>query len=216
MLFDLDGTLVETNIDFARMRREMTALALSAGVCRDELEGLDILAIVNSATAKLRAHGKPREALMLYGRAMRALERIEIPHARSATEIPFAKQLLAELESRGIATGIVTRNSRRASLIAMETAGIRAGVLVCREDSERHKPHPDPIHIALERLGARPKASVMVGDHLMDVQSGKAAGLMTIGLLRDHRPENFFDGVSPDRVARSLKEVLSAIIDRDS
>lgn len=216
MLFDLDGTLVETNIDFARMRREMAEMAVAAGVGRDELDGLDILAIVDVAAARLRSAGDSGEAARFYGRAMAALEQIEIPYARAAAEMPFARELLVELEARGIATGIVTRNSRRASLIAMQKTGIRAGVLVCREDSERHKPHPDPVRLALRRLNARPEASVMVGDHLMDIQSGKAAGLMTIGLLRSHRPDDFFDRAAPDRIARNLKEVLSAIIGSDS
>jgi phosphoglycolate phosphatase-like HAD superfamily hydrolase len=56
----------------------------------------------------------------------------------------------------------------------------------------------------------------MVGDHPMDIQSGKAAGLVTIGFLRDHRPDDFFRQVNPDLTVRTLEEVLCAIIDRHS
>jgi phosphoglycolate phosphatase len=213
VLFDLDGTLVETNIDFARMWREMVDLAVEAGLPRAEVTHLDILAIVDRAAEHLTEHQRHNDAEALRARAMFILEEMELERAGAATEIPFAKQLLLELSQRGIGVGIVTRNCRKASLISLGAVGIDHTVLICREDTERRKPHPDPIHAALSALDARPEASIMVGDHLMDVQSGKAAGLKTIAFLRDHRPDDFFEAVAPDVTVRSLREVLCAIVD---
>ena len=110
----------------------------------------------------------------------------------------------------------MTRNCRKASEISLKVAGIVPNVMICREDSHRHKPHPEPLHMALGALGASAEASIMAGDHIMDIESGKAAGLKTIGFLRDHRPDDFFAAVGPDFVARNLQEVLRAIIDSDS
>lgn len=216
VLFDLDGTLVETNIDFPRMRREMTDLAVEAGLERSEVEGLDILAIVDRAADHLIEHDRAHDAGALRERAMSILRDMEVHHARDAAEIPFAKELLTQLRGRGIGVGIVTRNCREASLMALEAAGIDHNVLICREDTQRRKPHPDPLHAALQALNARPEASIMVGDHLMDVQSGKAAGLVTIAFLRDTRPDDFFHEVGPDLTVRSLEEVLHAIVGCDS
>jgi len=216
VLFDLDGTLVETNIDFPLMKREMLALSARYGLDTAGLVGLDILAIVDAAAGMLRSAGRHEDAHDLWIIAMQRLEEIEMRHARETRSIPFARELVLRLKERGIRVGIVTRNCRRASETSLEMTGIRPDVLVCREDTQRHKPHPEPLRTALNALGARPEASVMVGDHLMDIQSGRAAGMRTIGFLRGTRPPDFFDGVRPDLVVRDLAEALRAIVDCDS
>lgn len=215
VLFDLDGTLVETNIDFALMRREMTALAVEAGVPADELQGLDILAALTRAVDFLKANGRCADAERVRVRGASILRRIELRHASETQEIAFARELLRDLRNRGIRTGIVTRNCRAASELSLRIAGLRADTMICREDTNNHKPHPQPILLALRRLQADPRNSIMVGDHIMDVQAGKAAGMKTIGFLREDRPRDFFANVAPDVIAHSLKEVLDAIVGRD-
>lgn len=214
VLFDLDGTLVDTNIDFALMRREMTRLAAGVGLTEDDVRGLDILGIVEAASASLL--DDEDRGRQLRDEAMRILEEIELRHAHETQQIPFAREIIHHLRESGTPTGIVTRNCRAASEISLQIAQIRADVMICREDSVRHKPHPEPVLLALSQLNTPAQNSVMVGDHIMDVQSGKAAGTRTIGFLREDRPDDFFDNAAPDYIARDLREVLSAIIGRDS
>ncbi len=214
VLFDLDGTLVDTNIDFALMRREMVRIAVRVGLREDDLRGLDILGIVDTAVASMR--GDNERASQLRDEAMQILEDIELRHAHVTQQIPFAREIIDHLRESGTPTGIVTRNCRAASVISLEIAQIKTDVMICREDSTRHKPHPEPVLLALSQLNTTAQNSVMVGDHTMDVQSGKAAGTRTIGFLRDDRPNDFFDNAAPDYIARDLREVLSAIIGRDS
>jgi phosphoglycolate phosphatase len=215
VLFDLDGTLVETNIDFPLMKQRMLALAAEQGVDAGALSGLDILAIVEAVSRSLIRRGRHDEAERAHAHAMGVLEEIELRHARSAREIPFARELVGEMNNRGIKTGIVTRNCRKASEISLDIVGIQPNILISREDALRHKPHPQPLQMALSALSAQPEASIMVGDHPMDIQSGQAAGLKTIAFLRDDRPHGFFDDVRPDFVACDLREVLHAIVDCD-
>ncbi|MCE5322897.1 HAD-IA family hydrolase [bacterium] len=207
-LFDLDGTLVETNIDFPLMKRKMIELASECGVDTSELMTLDILGVVDSACAVL-----DNQCESFRMRAMAILEEIEVGHAQKANEIPFAREMVGSLRKHDIKVGIVTRNCRRASESSLGIVGIQPDILICREDTTHHKPHPDPINAALSALDARASASVMVGDHTMDVACGKAAGVKTIGFLRDDRPFDFFSKVAPDYVADNLMEVLGAIID---
>lgn len=216
VLFDLDGTLVETNIDFSLMKREMVALAVSAGVAAGDVQSLDILAVIDAAAEFVRkAHGDA-EATSLRSRALGVLEEIEFRHAQQTTEIPLAREFTQRLREHRISTGIVTRNCRAASVLSLGIVGIEVDILICREDTKNHKPHPEPISLALSRLKARAGNSIMVGDHTMDMCGGRAAGTKTIGFLRPDRPDDFFDSVAPDFVARDLREVMDAIIDRDS
>lgn len=216
VLFDLDGTLVETNIDFALMKRKMVALAVEVGMSDGDVADLDILGVVHSTVSFLADKGDPERGARLRSRAMRILEEIELRHADKTTEIPFARQLVETLHARRIAVGIVTRNCRAASELSLGITGIHADVLICRGDTDNHKPHPEPILLALSQLKARPGNSIMVGDHTMDIRGGKSAGTKTIGFLRPDRPDDFFASVSPDFVTRDLREVLDAIIDSDS
>ena len=216
VLFDLDGTLVETNIDFPLMKCQMLVLAAEYGVHSDHLNHMDILAIIDWTVEHLYDQGKDHQAKEMRSRAMQILEEIELRHAKSTQEVPHAHELLTELRARHIPYGVVTRNCRGASWESLRLVGIVPDVLVCREDTVRHKPHPDPLRVALGIFGAHPGNSIMVGDHIMDVQSGKAAGMVTIGLLSDNRPPDFFDEIAPDFVARNLLEALNAIVGHHS
>jgi len=216
VLFDLDGTLVETNIDFPLMKREMIALAVDYGLAPEPLSGLDILAVVSTSAQNLTVMGRASDADSIRRRATEILEEIELRHAGATREVPGARLLVSALRSRRIRVGIVTRNCRKASELSLGMVGIAPDVLVTREDSNYQKPHPEPCVSALESLRARAEASVMVGDHTMDIRTGKAAGMKTIGFLTSDRPSGFFDEVAPDLVATDLTEVLSAIVGRDS
>ncbi len=212
VLFDLDGTLVETNIDFALMKREVMALAIEAGMQAEAIEEFDILGVLAKTVEFIAKNGNSKDAEAIRQRGMSILEEIELRHARKSSEIDFARELLERLRKQGIGVGIVTRNCRSASEMSIEIVGIEADVLICREDSSKHKPHPEPVILALSALNAEAWNSIMVGDHIIDVQAGKAAGTKTIGFLRENRPHDFFDNIAPDFIACNLREVLDAII----
>ncbi len=215
VLFDLDGTLVETNIDFSLMKSEMLRLARDTGIDGD-LTSLDILAIVDHMNEHVRLRIGKTAAQQVRADALGVLEVIELRHSSNAVEIPAAHELVLALRERGVPVGIVTRNCRAASEDALSRTRIVPDVLLCREDVVHAKPKPDQLFAALSMLSATPDRSVMVGDHTMDMIAGKAAGMRTIGLLAPDRANDFFDDVAPDAVANNLFEILCAVIDSNS
>ncbi|MDI6829305.1 MAG: HAD family hydrolase [Armatimonadota bacterium] len=204
VLFDLDGTLVETNIDFALMRRELIALAESYGIPAQEVANLDLLAIVEYVATRTNT-----SADAIRAEAFKKLEEIELTRIDEAKEIPGAKELVGFLQSQGIRIGIVTRNCRNAADISLKKAGISADVLLTRDEVKNTKPHPDHLLEALKALGAKPSEAIMIGDHWMDVRGGRAAGTRVIGFLRSDRPDDFFDREKPDLIVHSLAELLA-------
>lgn len=208
MLFDMDGTLVETNIDFPLMKREMLALSEKYGISAAELQGLDILAVVDFVVARLKDLSGEDEAVRARQEAFEKLEQIELAHCHDARPIHGAVELLSALRDDGIRVAIVTRNCRSAVRLSLEKAGISADVLLTRDDVRKTKPHPEHLHMALDMLGVRPDEALMVGDHWMDVRGGRAAGMRTVGFLRSERPDDFFDSEKPDLVIRRLAELL--------
>lgn len=217
-LFDLDGTLIETHIDFPLMRREMNDLASRYGV--NGLEGLDILTTVESARARLVAAGDSDAAARFREDAFARLEEIEVEHCANPVEIEGAAKLLDELRLRGIRVGVVTRNCRSVSERLLSSANLRFDVLLTRDDVPLTKPDPSHLLDALERLGVpdsypkphtlHPKPCLMIGDHWMDVQAGCAAGMRTVGILRD-RPSEFFDPAPPDLLVNHFRELLPLV-----
>jgi 2-phosphoglycolate phosphatase len=90
--------------------------------------------------------------------------------------------LLAGLESAGIAWGIVTNKATRFAVPVAQGVGLmpRAGTLICGDTTPHSKPHPEPLREAARRLGREPAECLYVGDDLRDVQAGHAAGMGTV------------------------------------
>jgi pyrophosphatase PpaX len=92
--------------------------------------------------------------------------------------------VLDRLHADGRRLGIVTAKRHESVELAFARLPLRDyfEVIVGAEDTERHKPHPDPILLALERLGAAPADAVYVGDSPFDVGAARAAGVHAIGV----------------------------------
>jgi phosphoglycolate phosphatase len=205
VLFDLDGTLVHTHIDFDRMKREILELVASAGLTPEPYREQDILGILRAAAPQLE------DATEFLAEAEAALVRIELAACSGATEAEGAAETLRWLQAREIRVGIVTRNSPQAVARVLRQIPLPYEVLLTRADTPRVKPDPLHLHLALERLEALPKYSVMVGDHRMDVQAGHAAGMRSVGVLTRERPDGYFASLRPAAVIRTLPELKSWI-----
>jgi HAD superfamily hydrolase (TIGR01549 family) len=154
LIFDLDGTLVDSGLDFAAIRRE-TGFPEGTGLL-EHLEALE-------PTAKAAA-----EAVIL---------RHEMQGARSASWMPGARELLQRLVAAELPIGIVTRNNRVAAQLMLETLGIPCDELVAREDAPA-KPHPGGLLAISRRWNLNPAQLVYVGDYLFDLQAAHNAGML--------------------------------------
>lgn len=178
ILFDLDGTLADTAPD----------LAAAANFLRNE-HGLEpapyeVLRPVASAGARgligaalnIRPDQAEYEALRI-----RFLDRYEanmVVHSKLFDSIPA---MLAQLEARGIAWGIVTNKAARFTDALVPQIGLGHAACVVSGDTTPHpKPHPAPLLEAAKRLQLAPEDCWYVGDDLRDVQAGKAAGMPTV------------------------------------
>jgi phosphoglycolate phosphatase len=205
VLFDLDGTLVHTHIDFARMKREILALVAEAGLVPEEFATLDILAILAAVATRIP------EPTAFLARADEALVAVELEACEGAEEAVGAAETLRWLMEQGIRVGIVTRNSPQAVAQVLRQVPLPHEVLLTRADTPRVKPDPIHLQLALAQLGVEASYSVMVGDHVMDVLGGKAAGMRTLGILTPERAPDYFNAAGPDGVLRSLPELRAWI-----
>ena len=184
IIFDLDGTLTEPQLDFDQIRREIG------------LPGeLPILEELAAGDQVLRARGEP------------ILRRHEREAMEKATLADGCRELLALLGARGIPAGILTRNTRDIVELFCRTFGFVFQSVWTRDDGP---PKPSPVGaLALcHRLGTAPGETLVVGDYKFDIMSGRDAGCRT-ALVVPEPPADLAGWGSPDLVVRSLRELLT-------
>jgi len=207
-LFDLDGTLVETQIDFPKCSKAIISLAVQYKIDAREFVGKDAMAIIYCCEELLEARDGVEAAEEFRAECFKTLEAIEAQPCENAVVIPGAVIALESLREGGVKIGIVTRNSSRAAAQIAARCGLAFDALVGRDDVARAKPNPAHLWRALEILGEPAGASIMTGDHWMDVQSGQLAGCAaTIGLL-GNRESSWFEQITPDIVVRDINEAF--------
>jgi pyrophosphatase PpaX len=123
---------------------------------------------------------------------------------------PGAAETVAELERRGFGLAIVTSKHRRATMRGMELCGLGShfDVIITPEDVTEPKPHPEPVLMALEKLGVAPHQALFVGDSPHDVAAGRAAGTRTAAALWGPFPRQALEDAGPDAFLHTQRDVL--------
>ena len=207
VLFDFDGTLVKTNIDFAQMRRGVFSLGRKYGVPpRPDLYVLESLENIFGALLQRNAD----QAKRFRQQAERLIVGIEMAAAAKSRTMPGAEEALEELKKKGVKVGIVTRNCRSGVMKAAEMADFVYDLVLTREDVEKVKPDPQHLLDALSMLDSVPERALMVGDHPMDILAGRRAGMKTAAVLTSNCSEDF-DKVAPDLILTSVAGILDTL-----
>ncbi len=206
LLFDLDGTLIETHIDFPAMMQAMKALAAQNGVPDTVIADKDILGVVEAASSDLTQRGGDGAALR--AQAFAILEEMEVVGCAESALLPGADILLQTLARHHLPVGIVTRNCRRVSLDLLARYQLPYTILLTRDDVRVTKPHPDHLWEALRLLDGQPEKTAMIGDHPMDIRAGREAGCArTIGILGQNSL-SWFDACPPDMTVSTPGDLI--------
>lgn len=116
--------------------------------------------------------------------------------------------VLAAVKEKGLKIGIVTTNRRERALFIMVDNNLSFDALVGVDDIENRKPAPDGILKACRDLGVKPEEVIMVGDHIFDIQAGKAAGVyLTIGVTTGRNTREELEAEA-DKVVDDIRGVL--------
>src|SRR5690606_21905141 len=98
--------------------------------------------------------------------------------------IPGAVEMVQQVVGAGRTAGLVTSKNNAGARRGLTLVGLGEAmkVVIGADDVTRHKPHPEPVLKALEHLGADPRETVYIGDSHHDIESGRGAGVHTIGV----------------------------------
>jgi pyrophosphatase PpaX len=204
VLFDLDGTVIDSGAIILASMRHAAETVVGGSWADDELmkavggPGLEAQMValdpgrVDELVRVYREHNEPLHATLECCAGM--------------------DDALATLRDRGHRLGIVTAKRRLTVDLAFARLPIEQlfETVVGGDETEHHKPHPEPLLLALERLGASPADAAYVGDSPFDMQAAKAAGLYAIGVSwgRIHTADKLADA---DVIVDDPQELLDLV-----
>ena len=178
LLFDLDGTLVDTlELILTSMRH---AFGARTGAPTDEQWRVGIGKPLRTQLREFAANEDDVEELAA---AYRAHQRTH--HDRLTVCYDRVVPTLEHLRARGHPMALVTSKAGDIAARSLAHVGLDRlmDAVISAESTTRNKPHPEPVLLACERLGVAPRDAVFVGDSPHDVEAGKAAGARTAAAL---------------------------------
>jgi pyrophosphatase PpaX len=194
VLFDLDGTLIDSvRLILDSYHHTLATHGLPPRSDEEWLAGIGTPLTVQFAA--WRDDPQTLEALIGTYREYNLKH-----HDRMVTVYPGVVQVVRALKDGGIATGLVTSKNRAGALRGLTLVQLEnlMDVMVCSDEVENPKPHPEPVEKAVRLLSAEPSTTVYVGDSIHDMQSGRAAGVRTAAVLWGPFGRSHLEGAQPD------------------
>jgi phosphoglycolate phosphatase len=189
VVFDLDGTLVDSKIDFERMAGMIRGILCAGGVPEEHLtDRRKIYQIIRGGDRVLAEMGVEEARRAEIATEMeRIMNQVELEGAHLAKPMKNSAETLRALRERGLGIGIATRGCREYAIESMRLTGIQGYVDKCLARDEVPYPKPDPRHLldVITHIGAKPEQVFYVGDTSTDLETAKAAKVAFIGYNRD-------------------------------
>ena len=205
ILFDLDGTLINTNDLIIKSFQHTMRVHLDRECLPEEFIpffGEPLITILERFD-----QNQGEEMIKTYREYNLA------KHDELTTRFEGTVETLGELKNRGIMLGVVTSKLRPAALRGIKLCGLDEffSVVVACEDTTRHKPDSEPILKALELLG-RGKAGVLyVGDSTLDILSAKSAGVMSAAVMWSALQRKVLLDTTPDFALEKVEDLLKLV-----
>ena len=201
VIFDLDGTLVKSNIDFVKMKNMIIVHLRSLGVDSEDFsssrptfeivqKGIDILEKKWSEeiVSKVRWH------------IDRIMTNVEMEEVDSVSALPGVSETMKWLKEKGIKIGILTRSCREYALKSLEIAELSKLVdfVSARDDVDRPKPDPGQVIMLAQKMNVNREETLMVGDHPIDALCAKNSNVRFIGVLTGSSKADAFKKIGCD------------------
>jgi len=209
VLFDLDGTLIDSKSDIAASAN-ITRQYYGFAPLPEEVIGTFVgLGIMNLLERAVESNNPIRlkEAHQIFKGHYR-------DHCADATRpYPGTFELLDFLKKRKIGMGIVSNKPQEFTDLIMEKLSLAPyfGVIFGPEATVNKKPHPEPLLVALKKLNATSSESVMIGDSTVDIEAARAAKMPVGVLTHGYGTRDILAAADPDWMVDSLGEFIEIL-----
>ncbi|HEX7482202.1 MAG TPA: HAD family hydrolase [Candidatus Bathyarchaeia archaeon] len=186
VIFDLDGTLAHFNLDYKALRSEVRTYLISIHVPVSVLDvNESIFEMLKKAEIFVKNSTKSTEAFKeVRNHAFSIAERYEMEAASTTSLLTGAVETLKELRKMNLKMGLCTTNSEKAANYILQRFKIDGffKVVVSRDKVKYVKPQTEQFELALKALSVHAKATLIVGDSVVDMQSAKELKAIAVGL----------------------------------
>lgn len=204
ILFDLDGTLIDTN-ELITASFAHTFKQFGLAFTDEELLQFNGPPLVDTFAAHLPE--QVDEMVTTY-RAHNFDN-----HDTFVRVFPHVKSTLQKLQEAGIQIAVVTSKMHKMAQHGVDFTQLDPYVehLVALDDVTHAKPHPESIEKAMELLDADPATTLMVGDNYHDIEAGQNAGIRTAGVEWSHKGKEFLEKYKPTYMLADMRDILNLI-----
>lgn len=179
VVFDLDGTLLDTAPEFVDVVQALRAEHDLAPMAPDRIRAV----VSDGARAMVSLGlGISQQHPAFESKRQRFLDIYEAGLGRATAPYPGIVELLQAFRSAGIRWGISTNKPSYLAVPLLETLALEPAPesIVCPDHVSQPKPHPEPLLLNCRHLACAPAEAIYIGDHRRDIDAGRAAGLYTI------------------------------------
>jgi len=207
VLFDLDGTLVDSLDDLTDAVNHMLA-----GFGRQQLEPAQVRQLVGKGARNLVQRALATDSPGEIERGLSAFTEFNAFHIADKSRLyPGARELLQQLADGGIRMAVISNKQEALSRLILKTLEVDAffDIIAGGDTFAEMKPSPLPLARVVDEFGCSPAEAVMVGDSINDIQAGNRAGISTIGCRWGYGGSEELHGA--DFQAASLAEIFNII-----
>jgi len=213
ILFDLDGTLIDTTDLIMRCFHHSWRTVCGLEHSREAILatfGIPLREAMQRLLAQTRTLA-PADVEALVERLLLEYRTFNVAN-HDQLAFPFAgvREVIEQLRASGYRIGVVTSKGRDLARRGLQLCALSdlIDAAVFLEDTTVHKPQPEPILAALDKLNTRAESAVYVGDSFHDIIAGRRAGVRTIAALWGPMPRAELEREQPDYMAESLTQLL--------
>ncbi|AOH57080.1 pyrophosphatase [Peribacillus muralis] len=205
LLFDLDGTLINTNeLIIASFTETLNHF------CPGQFKREDIIPFIGPTLTDTFSSIDPKRVkeMITFYRAYNWKN-----HDALVTQFDGVYETVQTLKQAGYKLAVVTTKKRDVVEKGLRLSNLEPffEVVVTLDEVENAKPDPEPLVKALTQLGSKPYEAIMIGDSYHDILGGKNAGTKTAGVAWSIRGREFLEGYHPDYMLEKMADLLNIV-----
>lgn len=215
VVFDLDGTLLDSKIDFEEMSRRVKNILLSFGIPKDDLtERHQVYRfIIGWESAFIDYCFDSKELEKVLDEMNEAINEVEYNAVQYVKRMPNAYDTLKKIKEMGVQIGIATRGSHLYSTQSLEITGLDRFVdfLLARDQAKFPKPDPRHLLSVIQKLNVDPDETIYVGDTVTDYTTALKAGVSFYAYKSDESRVNRLIDAGCVSFIQDLYEIIEII-----
>ncbi|MCX6649951.1 MAG: HAD hydrolase-like protein [Candidatus Bathyarchaeota archaeon] len=219
IVFDLDGTLVNSEVDFVKMKNNMIKVIEEHGAPRGVLTPkMTTVVVLEHAEKYWEEQGKPeKERQELRDEMTRLMDQGELEAVDTLTAITGAKDAVHRLKKMGYRLAILTRSHHEYAVKALEKTGMIGDfeLILGRGETPQPKPYAEAMIHAAKLMKLKLGELFLVGDHHIDSTCAVNAGCHFIGVATGPRPDRSWEVNKPENILPSVADLPAYLDETD-